>query len=216
MCQKKDYAMLQYEKLKKEEIKEASELAARAFFDYIYITIFFPGVKERQRGLARFHAINRKGNFKGGHMLTARLDGRMVAEASLEPPGYKQPSVLKFILSGYLKMYFLANWKRLHAFLAKDEEAGTPCHDYQKNNPDVWYLSMIEVDPQFHGQGIGTQFLSYLEDYVRQRGGKTMVLFTNNRENLSFYTKRGYEVFHEYEITHNGQTMGNWSLKKTL
>ena len=32
--------MLQYEKLKKEEIKEASELAARAYFDYIYITIF--------------------------------------------------------------------------------------------------------------------------------------------------------------------------------
>ena len=50
----------------------------------------------------------------------------------------------------------------------------------------------------------------------RQHGGKTMVLFTNNRENLSFYTKRGYELFHEYEITHNGQTMGNWSLKKSL
>lgn len=149
-------------------------------------------------------------------MLAARLDGRMVAEASLEPPGYRQPSVLKFILSGYLKMYFLTNWKHLHAFLAKDEEASTPCHDYQKNNPDVWYLSMIEVDPPFHGQGIGTQFLSYLEDYIRQHGGKTMVLFTNNRENLCFYTKRGYEVFHEYEITHNGQTMGNWSLKKIV
>lgn len=207
--------MLQFEKLKKEDIKEASELAARAYFDYIYITIFFD-LKERQRGLARFLAINRKGNFKGSHMLTARLDGRMVAEAALEPPGYKQPSALKFILCGYLKMYFLTNWNHLHAFLAKDQEAGTPCHDYQKNNPDVWYLSMIEVDPPFHNQGIGTQFLSYLEDYVRQHGGKTMVLFTNNRENLSFYTKRGYEVFHEYEITHNGQTMGNWSLKKSL
>ena len=207
--------MLIFETLKKDEIKEASQLAARAYFDYIYITIFFD-LKERQRGLARFLAINRKGNFKGSHMLTARLDGRMVAEAALEPPGYKQPSVLKFILCGYLKMYFLTNWKHLHAFIAKDEEAGTPCHDYQKNNPDVWYLSMIEVDPPFHNQGIGTQFLSYLEDYVRQHGGKTMVLFTNNRENLSFYTKRGYEVFHEYEITHNGQTMGNWSLKKLL
>ena len=207
--------MLIFETLKKDEIKEASQLAARAYFDYIYITIFFD-LKERQRGLARFLAINRKGNFKGSHMLTARLDGRMVAEAALEPPCYKQPSVLKFILSGYLKMYFLTKWNHLHAFLAKDEEAGTPCHDYQKNNPDVWYLSMIEVDPSFHNQGIGTEFLSYLEDYVRQHGGKTMVLFTNNRENLSFYTKRGYEVFHEYEITHNGQTMGNWSLKKLL
>ena len=208
--------MLQYDSLKKAEIKEASALAARAYFDYIYITIFFPGLKERQRGLARFMVINRKGNFKGAHMLTARLDGRMVAEASLEPPGYKQPSVLRFILCGYLKMYFLTNWKQLHAFLKNDQEAGTPCHDYQKDNPDVWYLSMIEVDPPFHGQGIGTQFLAYLEDYVRQRGGKTMVLFTNNRKNLNFYQKWGYQVFHEYEITHNGQTMSNWSLMKTL
>ena len=208
--------MLQYDSLKKAEIKEASALAARAYFDYIYITIFFPGLKERQRGLARFMVINRKGNFKGAHMLTARLDGRMVAEASLEPPGYKQPSVLRFILCGYLKMYFLTNWKHLHAFLKNDQEAGTPCHDYQKDNPDVWYLSMIEVDPPFHGQGIGTQFLAYLEDYVRQREGKTMVLFTNNQKNLNFYQKRGYQVFHVYEITHNGQTMGNWSLMKTL
>lgn len=37
--------------IKKEEIKVASELAARAYFDYIYTTIFFPGLKERQRGV---------------------------------------------------------------------------------------------------------------------------------------------------------------------
>ena len=57
--------MLVFETLKKDEIKEASQLAARAYFDYIYITIFFPGVKERQRGLARFLAINSKVKCKG-------------------------------------------------------------------------------------------------------------------------------------------------------
>jgi hypothetical protein len=51
---------------------------------------------------------------------------------------------------------------------------------------------------------------------VRQRGGRTMVLFTNSEENLRFYRKRGYEVFHECVITNNGQSMGNWSLKKKL
>ena len=78
------------------------------------------------------------------------------------------------------------------------------------------YLEDFLVECFFLEKMYLRKLMSYLEDYIRQHGGKTMVLFTNNRENLGFYTKRGYEVFHEYEITHSGQTMGNWSLKKTL
>jgi GNAT superfamily N-acetyltransferase len=75
---------------------------------------------------------------------------------------------------------------------------------------------MFEVDPPFQGQGIGTRFLAYQEDYVRERGGREMVLFTNSEENLAFYTRRGYEVFHECELAHDGRKVGSWSLKKLL
>ena len=95
-----------------------------------------------------------------------------------------------------------------------DENASKPCHDFQKSGPDIWYLSMLEVDPSAQGQGVGSQFLTYMEEYVRERGGKQLALFTNSRENLSFYSKRGYEVFHECEIEHDGKKIGSWSMKK--
>ena len=97
-----------------------------------------------------------------------------------------------------------------------DEAAGKPCHDYQKSGPDIWYLSMLEVDPSVQGQGVGSQFLAYLEEYVRQRGARQFVLFTNSQENLAWYKKRGYEVFHECEIEHDGKKIGSWSMRKNM
>jgi GNAT superfamily N-acetyltransferase len=66
------------------------------------------------------------------------------------------------------------------------------------------------------GIGLGTKFIEYWEDYVRERGGKQIVFFTNSQNNLNFYLKRGYEVFDEREIEYNGHKMGSWSLKKAL
>lgn len=101
-------------------------------------------------------------------------------------------------------------------WLAMDAAAGQPCHDYQKTGPDIWYASSLTVDPEFQGMGIGSKFLEYWEGYIRERGGREIVFFTNSRKNLEFYLKRGYEVFDEREIEYKGKTMGSWSLKKSL
>ena len=66
---------------------------------------------------------------------------------------------------------------------------------------------MLEVDPSAQGQGVGSQFLTYMEKYVR--GDKQLALFTNSQENLAFYSKRGYEIFHECEIEHDGKKIGS-------
>lgn len=157
-----------------------------------------------------------KSNFGRADLLAARQAGRLVGRATLEGPDYRPPTFWQSLVNDGWKVYFAANWKNVNGYLAMDEEACKPCLDYQKTNSGVWYLSMFEVDPLFQGQGIGTQFLTYQEDYVRQRGGSEMVLFTNSAENLRFYTRRGYEVFHACEIEHDGRKVGSWSLKKTL
>jgi GNAT superfamily N-acetyltransferase len=66
------------------------------------------------------------------------------------------------------------------------------------------------------GIGLGTQLIDYYENYIRERGGKQVVLFTNSQKNLNFYLKRGYELFDEREFEYNGHKMGSWSLKKVL
>ena len=80
----------------------------------------------------------------------------------------------------------------------------------------IWYASSLTVNPSFQGKGIGSKFLEYWEEYVRERGGQQIVFFTNSQKNLNFYLKRGYEVFDEREIQYNGKTMSSWSLRKRL
>lgn len=72
-----------------------------------------------------------------------------------------------------------------------DENASKPCHDFQKSGLDIWYLSILEVDPSAQWQGVGSQFLTYMEEYVRERGGKQLAL-------------------------HDSRKIGSWSMKKNL
>lgn len=157
-----------------------------------------------------------KTTFKRVHQLSVKLDGKIVATAELNAPDYKDPSVLSYVLHGWLNVYKAADKKSIDDWIAMDEAAGKPCHDYQKTGPDIWYGSSLSVDPAMQGIGLGTRMIEYYENYIPERGGRQVVLFTNSQKNLNFYLKRGYELFDERVFEYNGHKMGSWSLKKVL
>ena len=202
--------------LKREEIRQAAELATRAFDDYEYFTNWFPEKEERNRVQLSIITHEYRTTFNRVHQLAARMDGKIVATAQLNAPDFKKPSDLSYILHGWMRVYKAGDRKRIDDWLAMDAAAGQPCHEYQKTGPGIWYASSLTVDPGVQGIGLGSRFLEYWTDYVRERGGKEIVLFTNSQKNLDFYLKRGYEVFDEREIEYDGQRMGSWSLKKAL
>ena len=202
--------------LKRQEIRQAAELATRAFDEYEYFTNWFPEKEERNRVQLSVITHEYRTNFSRVHQLAARMDGKIVATAQLNAPDYKKPSDLSYVLHGWLNVYKAGGRKRIDDWLAMDTEAGKPCHAYQKTGPDIWYASSLTVDPTVQGIGLGTKFIEYWENYVRERGGRQIVFFTNSQKNLNFYLKRGYEVFDEREIEYNGHKMGSWSLKKAL
>ncbi|MBQ9007994.1 MAG: hypothetical protein IJ088_01505 [Clostridia bacterium] len=47
---------------------------------------------------------------------------------------------------------------------------------------------------------------------MKRNGGKTLSLFTNSEINRVFYLRNGFEEFDATEFTHNGKTLGSWSL----
>ena len=207
---------LEFRKLGKSEILQAAELAARSFDDYEYFTNWFPEKESRNRFQRSVISHEYRTNYGRADYSVATVDGKMAAVAQLNPPSYKKPSDLRYVLHGWLKVYKTGDRKVIDDWLAMDAAAGQPCHDYQKTGDGIWYASSLTVDPAFQGTGVGTRFLEYWEDYVRERGGKQLVFFTNSKKNLDFYLKRGYEVFDKREIDYNGKTMGSWSLKKTM
>ncbi len=207
---------IEFNTLRKGEIKAAAELAARAFEDYEYFTNYFPDVEERRKVLNSVIFRDYLTNFGKVHYLTVKLDGKLVATAQLNAPDYKKPSDFQYMLHGWLKVYKGVDKTRLDDWLAMDTAAGQPCHDYQKTGPDIWYASSLTVDPSAQGTGIGSRFIAFWEDYIRERGGKELVFFTNSEKNIAYYKKRGFEVFDERQFVHDGKVMGSWSVRKKL
>ena len=207
---------LEFGSINRKELRQAAELASRAFSDYEYFTNWFPDDEERARVEIAIIWHSYKSNFKRVHPLSAKLNGKIVATAELSDPDYKDPSVLSYVLHGWLNVYKAADKKSIDDWIAMDAAAGEPCHDYQKTGPGIWYVSSLSVDPAMQGIGLGTQLLEYCENYIRERDGKQVVLVTNSQKNLNFYLKRGYELFDERVFEYNGHKMGSWSLKKVL
>lgn len=208
--------LVEFGRMRHGEIRLAAELATRAFDDYEYFTNWFPDKEERNR--VQFAIIWReyKTNFGPAKYLVARQDGRLVAVAQLNPPTYRKPSDFRYVLHGWLKVYREGDRRRIDEWLAMDAAAGAPCHEYQKTGPGIWYASSLTVDPSVQGTGIGTKFIAYWEQYIREQGGRELVFFTNSEKNIAFYRKLGYEVFDYRTIEHDGKTMGSWSVKKKL
>ena len=75
----------------------------------------------------------------------------------------------------------------------------------------------MTVDPPYQGKGVGTQLVAFMEEYIREHGGKQLTLFTNSEKNLAFYKKNNFEVFDERDIAvRDGLKMRSWSVKKSL
>ena len=207
---------VEFGRMKRSEIRQAAAVAARAFDDYEYFTNWFPEKEQRNRIQFAFLWREFKTNFRASQYLVGRDGDRIVAVAQLNPPQYKKPSDLWYMLNGWLKVYREGDRKTIDDWIKMDSDAGIPCHEYQKTGPGIWYASSLTVDPSVQGTGVGTCFIAYWEDYIRKNGGKELVFFTNSKKNLQFYLNRGFEVFDERIIEYKGTKMGSWSVRKRL
>ena len=77
---------LEFRKMNKSEIREAAELATRAFDDYEYFTNWFPDKEERNRVQFSIILHEYKTNFGAATYLVAREAGTLAAVAQLNPP----------------------------------------------------------------------------------------------------------------------------------
>ena len=46
--------------------------------------------------------------------------------------------------------------------------------------------------PSAQGIGIGKEFITYIEDFIRTQGGRELVLFTNSDKNIAYYKRCGF------------------------
>jgi ribosomal protein S18 acetylase RimI-like enzyme len=74
--------------------------------------------------------------------------------------------------------------------------AGYVCYGPTPMTEGVYDLYWIAVDPKFQGQGRGQLLLRFVENEVRRRGGRMLLIETRSRQSFAptrrFYEQSGY------------------------
>lgn len=72
------------------------------------------------------------------------------------------------------------------------------CRVFWNAAMNAYTLGRLAVIQQYRGQDIGSAMLAEAEKYVREKGGKTLILHSQCRA-VEFYKKSGYTEFGEIE-----------------
>lgn len=206
--------MLRYEGMKPTELQPCADLAARAFGDYEYFSIYVTDEGKRQRFLRALLRSEFRSNQNSAMFFTAKKDGVLAAAAMLCAPDYRKPSDGRYLRTGYLAAMLHGGLRNVSAWNEMEKQAGAPCHAL---GGGTWYLSLLTVEPAFASQGIGSGMLrDCLIPYVRQHGGNALCLFTNSQRNRLFYQKNGFTEFHAQQFFYHGKQIGSWSYRKEI
>ena len=206
--------MLTYEPMEPAELRGCVELAADAFADYEYFSLYVPEDRRRLHFLRAMLAAEFRANADRARFITVKKDGTLTAVAMLCDPKYKKPADMEYMKAGYGKVFLYGGIRNVSAWNAMEAEALKACRSLTGG---VWYLNLLTVAPAFEGQGIGTAALhEQIIPYVREHGGKVLCLFTNSERNRMFYQKNGFVEFHAQQFSYKGKSIGSWSYRMQL
>ena len=203
--------MIDYTAMDPRELRGCAALAARAFYDYEYFSLYLPEEARRQAFLdalllCEFRANRAKPEVK---FLTAREDGRLLAVAQLCSPAFRKPTNLCYLRCGWLGVLRWGGSGPVNAWNAMEKLASAPCHGLGGQN---WYLSLLTVAREEEGRGIGSRFLQEcLIPYVKKEGAEIFSLFTNSEGNRRFYEKNGFTEFDAQRFSYGKGSIGSWS-----
>ena len=206
--------MLTFEEMRPQERKACSRLAARAFLDYEYFSLYLPDRQKRETCLKNMLASNFSVYRKKAVFLTAKQDRQLAAVAQLSRIRSQPPTALQYLKAGFWKVLLQGGYENMAAWYAMEQKAEEPCFSLPG---DTWFLHVLTVEPSIEGKGIGSRMLQEcIIPCVKSQGGITLCLFTNSEINRKFYLKNGFEEFHAQVFSHQGKSVGSWSYRMSL
>jgi ribosomal protein S18 acetylase RimI-like enzyme len=184
--------------------RQAMAALGRAFLNDPLITYVIADEGKRGRVTPELYGgIIRYAMLYGSAYTTATAAGA----ACWLPPGQSSPTLPRMLRAGMLKVPLLLGWssyQRLNQFEAQAELL----HQRHASQPH-WYLWALGVDPAHQGTGLGSILLQPV--LARADADNTACyLETQNRENLPFYEKHGFQVSQQQEVFKNAVT--TWAM----
>lgn len=177
--------------LKKENVKKAADVVARAFFTYPSLCAYFPEEKSRRWKLPWYMEHTLKSAMQFGEVMTTD-DGSGVL--FLLPPGHTRLTDLDYVKSGFLAAPLVVGLRRYGAVSASE----TFLADTQERllaGRAHYYLWGVAVDPARQRTGAGTALLKKMFDRA-DREKMPIYLETHREANVAYYEQRGFQLIH--------------------
>ena len=205
---------MEYTSMKRSEQKRCVRLAAKAFENYDFFSVYVPKESRRRRFLRSMIKTEFKVNEGKVHFLTARENGRLYGVAILRAPDYEIPGDRAYLKAGFWKVLLFGGWKNVAAWLEMDRKAGLPCAAL---GDKTWFLHLLCVDTMIEGKGIGSRMIrDGIIPFAKEHGAEALSLYTNSEFNCRFYRKNGFSQFDFQSFTYNGKSFGSWSFRRDL
>ena len=202
-----------------DEVKIISIMMASSFSAYPFVKNFlmdaYRNENERVQFLEKLCCVFIKTLMRKGVCFFEKEDDEVRAFCILSTMKYMKPRMWDMAASGaiYLlpDMFNKAVRQFMRFYLRDAAEVNFPTSE------NSWYVHLFAVSPNHQGNQLGTTMMNgCIFPYVEQRKGQRILLATNTKMALKFYTNNGFEVIANDEITYRGEFFKKWNLCKTI
>jgi GNAT superfamily N-acetyltransferase len=201
---------MEVRELEPDEVESAAEMLARAFWNSPLMRVLAPDEATRPE-ISRwlFEAQLCYGLLYGDAWAAVEDDGAVQGVAVWWAPENVEPNDERASESGLADGPTVVgpeNWERLQTMTSAMQTL------HQQVAPDPhWYLSILGVEPELHGQGIGGEILAASLEFVDEEGYPSY-LETAVERNVTFYQRYGFVVGAEVTLPTLGITF--WGMRR--
>lgn len=211
---------IQIEKLQKNDIKKASAMLADTFASNPAYALIFTKKDKLRDGLfwlfkANLFLLNQK--ISVTNVIKEKESGNIIGVYSLLPPGGVKSELKNYLQIGLPQFILKFGFRTLQKMLGMDS--------YNKqlltkaiNTDKYYYLSMVALKEESRGTGIGSIMIKHCIDELRteERKGQIVGLTTQLPENVTFYTRLGFQKLDEGEVQYKQDSYYNYNMKLNL
>lgn len=196
-------------RLEKSQVRAASEVLSRAFFDDPLFSSFIPDPLQRKKKLYYLleTIVNYSVSFGEVYATSPNFEGIAV----WLPSDKVDMTLWRGIRSGGISIIFNLGMRSTFRQLSVSDYICS-IHKRHIASPH-WYLYLLGVDPAFRGKGYASKLVKAMLSRT-DRENLACYLDNTNEKNLPMYQHYGFRVIEEYEIPRTGVKI--WAMLKEV
>ncbi|MDR2125894.1 MAG: GNAT family N-acetyltransferase [Prevotellaceae bacterium] len=201
------------------EVKEVANLLTDAFeTNPAYSLIFHKNdLREGLLWLFRTNLVLLNRRQRLTRVVKEKKSGDIVGTFTLLPPEGVKRTLGDYLRVNLFEFIYRFGFYALYRMVGLDGCNKTILHEAMKSTK-YYYLSMVVVNAAYRGKGLGSFAVGSCLDELRTTENQCHLLglTTQLQENVSFYSRLGFEVINEGKVVFGKNRYYNWNMKCTI